>query len=98
MVSYVDYVDGLTAVGCRIQFIWESGLIHHWYQSYMPKGENCRSDRRPKAHNVPLKLEHLSGAFALWALLAGVSVFAHLLEHALAIRRRRRNRNVVAGP
>ena len=74
----------------RLQYTWETGLNDHWYKSYMPRGENCRTDRRPQPRNVSLKLEHLAGAFLLWGLLASASVLVYLLEHLLAARRRRR--------
>ena len=74
----------------RLQYTWETGLNDHWYKSYMPTGENCRTDQLRRMRNVSLKLADLSSAFFVWGIGIGVTVVVFIVEHAVAAAAGRR--------
>lgn len=73
---------------CSLQQLWETGLMRYWKSRQLPNIEKCLiKEHEPFRDEVqrtaPLTIRHLSGAFVLLGIGAGISVFIFLVESFL---------------
>ena len=73
----------------RLSVLWESGLLYHWFQEYIPNVDKCMvtSNTDAKLKKIPVrsfKLTDTSGIFLVLATGLAISLVILLVELAVS--------------